>query len=36
MELPTDLLRTFIAVNDHGGFTRAGKPWGSGRELWRA
>lgn len=23
MDLPTDLLRTFIAVNDHGGFTRA-------------
>lgn len=23
MELPVDLLRTFIAVNDHGGFTRA-------------
>ena len=25
MDLPTDLLRTFIAVNDHGGFTRAAK-----------
>jgi DNA-binding transcriptional LysR family regulator len=23
MDLPSDLLRTFIAVNDHGGFTRA-------------
>ena len=23
MDLPTDLLRTFIAVQDHGGFTRA-------------
>ncbi len=23
MDLPMDLLRTFIAVNDHGGFTRA-------------
>ncbi|UCF89137.1 MAG: LysR family transcriptional regulator [bacterium] len=25
MDLPTELLRTFVAVNDHGGFTRAAK-----------